>query len=265
MYTPNSLLNKFEKYILLLYLEILKKVYRKKQATVTIRSGTLKGYKWTFNSNTNNEYVLGSYEVEIQTYINKHLKTGAVVYDIGAHHGFYSLICGKLVGENGFIYSFEPHPKNFIILKKNISVNHFQNVFPFEYAISKNSAIVEFSDTANSQANTYIHSSPLNQDSNNKLHIQSISINTLYVEKSIRLPDFIKIDVEGAEYDVLLGAENVIRLATPVIFLSTHDNHLPGVKEKCLALLKQIGYEIKLEKAHATIAGMSEFILIYRK
>jgi len=58
-------------------------------------------------------------------------------------------------------------------------------------------------------------------------------------------PQLIKIDIEGAEYDALLGSRNVISKYHPTIFLSTHNCQNPGVHKKCYDFLDEIGYQLR--------------------
>ena len=83
-----------------------------------IIQGPLRGKKWIKGSGDNG-YWLGSYELEKQQLFTKFVKNNDVVYDIGAHVGFYTLLASMLVGD-GRVYAFEPDPENFKILEKNI-------------------------------------------------------------------------------------------------------------------------------------------------
>ena len=77
---------------------------------VPILQGALRGKKWTVGSSTHGCW-LGSFEYEKQKALQCAIKTGQVVYDIGANVGFYSLFASVLVGEAGHVYSFEPFRK----------------------------------------------------------------------------------------------------------------------------------------------------------
>ncbi len=62
-----------------------------------------------------------------KTFINE-IKEGYVVFDIGAHVGFYTLLSSQLVGEQGQVVSFEPFPPNLSYLKRHIQLNKLKNV-----------------------------------------------------------------------------------------------------------------------------------------
>ena len=67
----------------------------------------------------------GKREMEL---VKKIVKKGVVIVDLGANIGFWTLVFAKIVGDEGHVFAFEPGPANFGILKKNVEINHFQNV-----------------------------------------------------------------------------------------------------------------------------------------
>ena len=69
---------------------------------------------------------------------------GQIVFDIGAHIGFYTLLAAKKVGNSGLVVAFEPDQESFNLLKKNIQINGFTNVKSFDTAIGKKMAKVSF-------------------------------------------------------------------------------------------------------------------------
>ena len=110
------------------------------------------------------------------------------------------------------------------------------------FAISNAEKQIEFSDSnIQKEGNTYVKGSPIFSGAENKITVQCYSVDGL-LEQGFERPDVMKIDVEGAEYDVLQGAVNTLQRYKPGILLATHDCHLPGVQEKCAQLLKQLGY-----------------------
>ena len=78
-------------------------------------------------------------------------------------------------------------------------------------------------------------------------------------------PNVIKIDIEGAEYDALIGATNTLIKYKPNLLLATHNCKVPGVKEKCLAYLKELGYTLEhTGYQNRAIAGLDDYIAIHR-
>ena len=64
------------------------------------------------------------------------IKNGNIVIDVGAHMGYYSLLFAKLVGKNGKIFAFEPDPKNFSRVQKNVKLNNYMNIVLTQKAVS---------------------------------------------------------------------------------------------------------------------------------
>lgn len=199
-----------------LYLQALKKLVGSNVISVTVMAGTLKGYRWRFNSRTNNEMILGTWEYEMQDIFSRHLKPGNTVYDLGAHQGFLSVFAANRVGNAGKVYSFEPFPYNFSFLKENIQVNNITNVKTFQAAVSNKAGKIKFSNSIHDTANTYLSQSPTFSDS--FLEVNAVSLDELIESKEITPPDFIKIDVEGAEFDVLQGAQKLFSIYSPVVY-----------------------------------------------
>ena len=83
----------------------------------------------------------GDFEKEV---IEKQIKKGDVILDIGANIGFYTLIMAKLVGEKGKVYAFEADPTNFEILKKNVEVNGYKNIVLVNKVVSNKNEKIKF-------------------------------------------------------------------------------------------------------------------------
>ena len=87
-----------------------------------IMQGRLKGKKWIVGS-SNHGCWLGSYEYRKRILFEKMVPYGSIVYDLGGHVGFYSLLASVLVGPTGHVFVFEPFPANLAYLRKHIEVN----------------------------------------------------------------------------------------------------------------------------------------------
>ncbi|MGB4845454.1 MAG: FkbM family methyltransferase [Ferruginibacter sp.] len=229
--------------------------------------GPLKGYLWTTASSY--EYILGNYEdpLTLKTFLSW-LKPDTVYYDIGANIGYHAL-AANLVITKGKIYAFEPMPAVREIFEKHISLNSNliikNNIEVLPFAVSDTQRDVEFSNnTVQKDGNTYITESPVFRESENKITIPCYSIDGL-LANGYHKPDVIKIDVEGAELDVLHGALFTLQTHRPYILLATHDCHLPGVKDKCISFLQDLGYDLQHTGNHNKhIAGLDDYIAIHK-
>jgi FkbM family methyltransferase len=222
-------------------LQLLKTVIRRKSVTVKILDGPLKGYKWTFDATSNNEVILGIWEPNMQSVYAKYLRPGNVVFDLGAHQGFLAMLAGRLVGHRGTVYAFEASPTNFSKMTRNIQLNSVDNCITIHAAVCDHTGNIEFSNSIHDNGNTYVHSSPyfMNQPT---VVVPAVSLDECVRQRKFQLPDFIKIDVEGAESDALNGAEWVLSQKRPLLYLETHNIHNPGVDNRCLNYLHGMGY-----------------------
>ena len=140
----------------------------------------------------------------------KEIKRNDIVLDIGANIGYFTLIFSKLVGDNGKVYAFEPEPNNFAILKKNIEINNIHNVILIQKAISDISKKISFYICDYNHAQHRAYPSPR---CDKEITVDSITIDEYFSEsKFSRKINFVKIDVEGSEYDVINGLRKTLEL-----------------------------------------------------
>jgi hypothetical protein len=99
-----------------------------------ILQGKLRGFKWIVGS-SNHGCWLGSYEWEMRRLFEETVKEGSIVFDIGAHVGFYTLLASALVGPTGKVFAFEPVPQNVSYLKEHLRINQVMNVVIHEAAV----------------------------------------------------------------------------------------------------------------------------------
>jgi FkbM family methyltransferase len=215
-----------------------------RSAVVPIFQGPLRGKKWIVGSATHGCW-LGSYEHEKQRQFQKAIRPQDIVYDVGANAGFYSLLASLLVGEKGHVYSFEPLPGNVYNLRKHLEINRVNNCTVIEAAVSsmRGEALLDPS--------TDRHTAHLSDAGS--VHVRTVSLDVLVSRNEILPPDFIKIDIEGAEYACLQGAENMIRTYRPLILLATHGHE---IQNACVRLLAALEYV--MESLDGRPAGQSD-------
>lgn len=214
----------------------LLKIILPRNMIVPILQGRLRGKKWVIGSG-NIEYALGSYEYGKRILFEKMVSKSSVVYDIGAHVGFYALLASELVGEGGKVIAFEPVPRNLKYLKKHLEINKCTNVIVIEAAVSDKNGVSHFNEGPGSSIGA------LSEDGN--LTVDTVSIDDLVEKGEIPAPDYIKIDVEGAELFVLKGAKSTLSNYSPKIFLATHGHRVPNVHRDCCNFLVSLGYELR--------------------
>ncbi len=154
-------------------------------------------------------------------------KEDDIVIDVGAHIGPYTLKAAKRVGLNGKVIAIEADPENFDILNRNVQLNKMTNVIALNYAAYfKEDKIklylLKVDKSSYTKYNTImIDRAQHNNENNNFVEVKA---NTLdYLLQSIGIKheqvNWIKIDVEGAEYDVLKGAKNILSKSKDISLL----------------------------------------------
>ena len=239
------------------YFRILRTIPWTRNCTTRIQSGPLEGYR--FAVAPGNPFIFGTYELDSLTSVLSQLDSKAVVFDLGAHVGYYSMALATKKGVR--VYAFEPLPANRKLLERHLTINQIENVEVLPYAVAAEEGTVEFSNIDNPTGNTYVTQSTHFQMSDQVIRVPKVSIDHLVIEeRRLRPPDLIKIDVEGAEHDVLLGARQTIEQFRPIILLATHDFHLKGVKDQCLEFLRSRDYQIKPTDEGKSIRGLEDFV-----
>ena len=182
-------------------------------------------------------YVLGNHEPETQVLLTDLLGPGMTFYDIGANVGFCSMIAARMVAPGGHVISFEPLPENVAALSHNAAINHFGHVTVFETALSDTDGEMTF---AISERPTWgkLHSSNLPPDRHvDDIRVSVRRLDSVVDESHLPLPQIIKMDVEGAENDVLKGARETLRRGRPILLIELH-----GTGAQVLQTLTQLDY-----------------------
>jgi FkbM family methyltransferase len=202
------------------------------ETRMPILQGRLRGKRWTVGSCSHGCW-LGSYEYQKRIVFEKTVTQGSVVFDIGAHVGFYTLLASVMVGSNGRVFAFEPSPRNLFYLKKHLQLNCITNVKIIEAAVSDCYSITSFVE---GRGSTMGHISP-----DGKLLVKTVNLDKL-ISRGIPIPNFIKIDVEGAEMKVLSGAKSMLANVHPTLFLATHGRNM---HIQCCRFLNSLNYKLK--------------------
>ena len=143
------------------------------------------------------------YEEETTRLFERLVKPGMVVVDVGSHVGYYALMAARQVGPAGRVYAFEPEPSNHELLLKNIELNGYTNVAATRKAVSSKVGEATLFLTAldNGRNSTYHHGLP----EKGSVAVETTTVDAFLAAEGWPTVDLVKVDVEGAEMDVLAG------------------------------------------------------------
>ncbi|MEM4406494.1 MAG: FkbM family methyltransferase [Candidatus Methanomethylicaceae archaeon] len=209
-----------------------------------IEAGPLRGMMMKTDLREYRGYILGTYEPLITARITEIAKPGFVCMDIGAHHGYYTLLMSRLVGESGRVYSFEPDTKNYSYLVETINVNGLTNVESHNIGIREVSGRFALCRERSSSMNRVLPISEMERKPNWS-EINAVSLDDFIVNSEIEKLDFVKIDVEGSENEVLKGMQVTLDNLAPVVLCEFHNDS--KLKEG-IYILKQSNYCVDILK-----------------
>ena len=192
-----------------------------------IRRGYLKNKKIIISRNTQWAPILGRWEPAMQKIIFHCVKQGNIVYDCGANFGLHGMLFTQLIGKRGHLYNFEPLPGNCKEIEKNYRLNDITNYSNVQKAVSNHSGITKFSVTAHATQGSLVEVNNQRQS----VATLEIEVTTLdeFIDAGNKMPDFIKMDIEGSEGDCLEGFERNIEKCYPLLVIELH-NEEAGIK-----------------------------------
>jgi FkbM family methyltransferase len=165
------------------------------------------------------------------------------VVDIGAHVGYFTLYAANLA-KKGKIISYEPSKKSFLILEKNIKINNFSNIKLENVAISKThgKALLHTDD------HDEISNSLYNLNKKSKVYeVETNTLEEIFLKNKLDSIDFLKIDCEGAEYEILMNASSLDLDKIKKMSIEIHEKLVPYSKEAIIEKLVKHGFNVKLE------------------
>lgn len=189
------------------------------------------------------------YEAGLTFALCRLLRAGDVVFDIGAHFGYFSLLAAKIVGNRGRVEAFEPTPSSQATLQRNL--RSAGNTTSHQIAVWDSVGRIELADFGPLHS-AYNTATPMprfpldiNPPPSRVFEVRATSVD-FHVRSRGLTPTFIKIDVENAEDRVLAGMEETIKTSHPMISLEVGDN--PAADESrsadLVSNLVQEGYSV---------------------
>jgi FkbM family methyltransferase len=187
-------------------------------------------------------------------------KEGDIVIDIGAHIGLYTIISSKRVGANGKVVAIEADPSNFEMLNSNIKLNQLTNVIPLNYAVhSKETKVKLYLPSGESGFTKYNTIMPNWINAQEKfVEVNANTLDYLLQFNEIRQEEvnWIKIDVEGAEFEVLKGATNVLSKSKDIAILMELHGPPHVYRPKVEEFVNLYNFKIEFEKSYEENGSM---------
>lgn len=184
----------------------------------------------------------GTWECEFTSRLVPLIRNGAVCLDIGGHRGFLAGVMA--VSGASAVHCFEPNPVNAEQIRKVISLNPDRHLTLHECAVGASDGSAEFLIMPeSSMGKLNIGTFQKEQNTGQHIRVQIRALDSLVACGEIEPPQLIKIDVEGAEAEVLRGAKTLIEQHHPILCIEFHSRAL---LDACCSFLAHYAYQVEL-------------------
>ena len=168
------------------------------------------------------------------------IKNDDIVIDIGAHIGYFTMYAANNANQ-GTVYSIEPYKESFEILKKNLKLNNITNVKTFNAAISKvTKEITLYIDKNNEIGNSIFRTNNTTESKK----INSFNLDDFVKNNKIEKIDFLKLDCEGAEFEILLNFNKELMKKIKKISAEIHENNNTHSLDELVIFLRKNNFEV---------------------
>ncbi len=175
------------------------------------------------------------------------VKPGMKILEVGANIGYYAILETKLAGKDGFLYAFEPSPFNVDLLRRNLALNDIKNCEVHGKAAGAENMNTKFFVANKSNLSSFIQREGMDMVHDGKIiDVDVVRLDDFFANKEI---DFIRMDVEGYEREILRGSEKLLTRKNPPknFFIEVHSELLhkkDSSAREIIEYLKQYGYEV---------------------
>jgi FkbM family methyltransferase len=188
-------------------------------------------------------FYTGDYDKKLTWLCRKALREGDVALDIGANLGLVTLTMASCVGENGRVHAFEPNPLLQRMIEQSVKRSSFGNVTLYKFGLGSKAGELELRvPTDNAGQGTFMYHENNSDLPHYRCAIERLS--DVVTREKISKIRLIKIDVEGFENEVLLGAEEVLaRMRPDIIVFESNEQRQPVFKERApVKTLRRLDY-----------------------
>lgn len=189
----------------------------------------------------------GVHETNSTREVKKLVKEGMKILEVGANIGYYAILETKLAGKNGFLYAFEPSPFNVDLLQRNLALNDIHNCEVYGKAAGAENMTTKFFVANKSNLSSFIQREGMDMIHDGKIiDVDVVRLDDFFADKEI---DFIRMDVEGYEREILKGSEKLLTRDHPPkhFFIEVHSELLHkknSSAREIIEYLEQYGYKV---------------------
>jgi FkbM family methyltransferase len=180
------------------------------------------------------------------------LKPGDTFVDVGAFHGWYSLVASRAVGRRGRVLAFEPNPETYATLLTNLALNNSTNVLTFNEALSDvDSTAWLYQGEADG---SYSALAPV-EGTGGRVQVATRRLDAVVREVMVQHVSMMKVDVEGAEVLVFRGAADLLTTSRPVVVFEVNAStvRMGGSPEAAWNFLSALNYKFFLLSGGAPV------------
>ncbi len=223
----------------------------------TVAAGLLAGASLLLDLQSEKDYWLGTYEMELQQAIQDWVKPGMVAYDLGANAGYLSLMLARQVGAAGKVFAFEPLPANQERLHTNLALNSQLRVVLVPKAVADKSGSQTFHVHASDDMGKLQGSAGREAKYADSIQVETIALDDFVYAQKNPVPDVVKMDIEGGEVLALGGMKRLLAEARPLLFIETHG---PEAAQVVWTALQKASYKVhRVSKGYPEINNVNSF------
>lgn len=198
-------------------------------------------YKVQYRDDTDESVIYEVLQAQDYKACEEQIRKAAAIIDIGAHIGTFELFA-RTLNETAPIYCYEPLPDNYDVLKANIKENHLKNVFPSQQAVAGTVGQMQLHLSSNNHNNSL--QTPYSSATETTLQVQTTTLERIFHKHRIPHCDLLKIDCEGAEYEIFENTPTEIFAKIGAIFMEYHE-HFGRSHKELVTILGQHGFVVK--------------------
>lgn len=193
------------------------------------------GYRETLGLSS---LLYGTFEKGELEFVSQYLQPGNTVMDIGANIGLFAVVMGRTIGQAGVVFAFDPVPTNIVRLKSNLNENGISAEAVYELALGSANEQMELK-MSDDTAYASMHKVEYGFGNGQVIQVSVKRLDDVWHERGHPMISFIKMDVEGAELDVIKGGVKMLTQCHPTLLIEANTpQHLAKLNEA----LRPFGY-----------------------